>query len=125
MQLAKFADCKAKHVRSSSAHERPTSFSPALTDAVQCRRHRCALSLRTKLDQRVIVVAGLSVITIALGTKSPEAYAMVFLVGSRFAQQTDVARAFDRSVPTIGRYQRRYLAGGMAAALGREGWRRS
>jgi hypothetical protein len=32
---------------------------------------------------------------------------MVFLVDSGFAQQTDVARAFDRSVRTVRRYQKR------------------
>src|SRR5438552_3518301 len=49
---------------------------------------------------------------------------MVFLAESGFAQHTDVARAFARSVRTVRRYQRRYAQGGMAA-LGREaGWRR-
>src|SRR5437660_3039881 len=49
---------------------------------------------------------------------------MVFLVESGFAQQTDVARAFARSVRTVRRYQARYAQAGMAA-LGREqGWRR-
>jgi transposase len=53
-----------------------------------------------------------------------EAYAMVFLVQSGFAQQTEVARAFARSVRSVRRYQRHYAQGGMAA-LGREqGWRR-
>src|SRR5271166_6062267 len=52
-----------------------------------------------------------------------EAYAMVFLVESGFAQQTDVARAFSRSVRTIRRYQERYAAGGMAALSREEGWR--
>jgi hypothetical protein len=40
---------------------------------------------------------------------------MVFLVESGFAQQTDVARAFDRSVRTVRRHQARYV----------QGWRRS
>jgi transposase len=52
-----------------------------------------------------------------------EAYAMVFLVDSGFAQQTDVARAFGRSVRTIRRYQERYGHGGMAALGREEGWR--
>jgi transposase len=49
---------------------------------------------------------------------------MVFLVQSGFAQQTDVARAFERSVRTIRRYQERYGDGGMAALGREEGWRR-
>jgi hypothetical protein len=46
---------------------------------------------------------------------------MVFLVESGFAQQTDVARAFARSVRTVRRYQGRYARGGMAALGGRRG----
>jgi transposase-like protein len=83
---------------------------------------RC--SLRMEADQRVIVVAGLPVHHYRAGDEVAEAYAMVFLVQSCFAQQTDVGRAFDRSVRTIRRYQQRYVAGGMAALGREEGWRR-
>jgi transposase len=83
---------------------------------------RC--SLRIEADQRVIVVAGLPVHHYRAEDAVAEAYAMVFLVESGFAQQTDVARTFARSVRTVRRCQRRYAQGGMAA-LGREaGWRR-
>ncbi len=52
-----------------------------------------------------------------------ESYAMVFLVESGFAQQTEVACAFDRSERSVRRYQERYAQGGMSA-LGRAvGWR--
>jgi hypothetical protein len=51
-----------------------------------------------------------------------EAYAMVFLVESGFAQQMDVARAFGRSVRTVRRHQARYVQGGMAALGREEGW---
>ena len=43
---------------------------------------------------------------------------------SGFAQQTDVARAFARSVRTVRRYQGRYVQGGMTALGREEGWRR-
>ena len=83
---------------------------------------RC--SLRREADQRVIVVAGLPVHHYCAGDAAAEAYAMVFLVDSGFAQQTEVARAFGCSVRTVRRNQRRYAQGGMAA-LGHEGgWRR-
>ena len=83
---------------------------------------RC--SLRIEADQRVIVVAGLPVHHYRAEDVVAEAYAMVFLVESGFAQQTEVARAFARSVRSVRRYQRSYAQGGMAA-LGRvEGWRR-
>lgn len=83
---------------------------------------RC--SLRVEQDQRVIVVAGLPVHHYCADDAVAEAYAMVFLIESGFAQQTEVARAFARSERTVRRYQQRYAQGGMAA-LGRpEGWGR-
>ena len=82
---------------------------------------RC--SLRIDADQRVIVVAGLPVHHYRAEDLVAEAYAMVFLVASGFAQQSDVARAFGRSVRTIRRYQQRYAHGGMAALGREEGWR--
>src|ERR1700719_2210248 len=78
---------------------------------------RC--TLRIEAGQRVIVVAGLPMHHYRAEDAIAEAYAMVFLVESGFAQQTDVARAFARSVRTVRRYQGRYAQGGMAA-LGRE-----
>jgi transposase len=94
--------------------------SPAPSNTVVINA-RC--SLRIEADQRVIVVAGLPVHHYRAEDSVAEAYAMVFLVESGFAQQSDVARAFGRSVRTIRRYQERYARGGMAA-LGREkGWR--
>ena len=73
---------------------------------------RC--SLRNEAEQRVIVVNGLPVHHYCADDAVAEAYAMVFLVESGFAQQTDVARAFGRSVRTVRRHQGRYARGGMA-----------
>jgi transposase len=95
--------------------------SPAPSNTVVINA-RC--SLRIEADQRVIVVAGLPVHHYRAEDAVAEAYAMVFLVESGFAQQTDVARAFERSVRTIRRYQERYGDGGMAALGREEGWRR-
>jgi transposase len=95
--------------------------SPAPSDSVIINA-RC--SLRIEADQRVIVVAGLPVHHYDAQDAVAEAYAMVFLVDSGFAQQTDVARAFDRSVRTVRRYQRRYVQGGMSALAREAGWRR-
>ncbi|HEX8013046.1 MAG TPA: helix-turn-helix domain-containing protein [Casimicrobiaceae bacterium] len=83
---------------------------------------RC--SLRVEEDQRLIVVAGLPVHHYCAGDAVAEAYAMVFLVETGFAQQTEVARAFARSERTVRRYQQRYAQGGMAALGRTEGWRR-
>jgi hypothetical protein len=61
---------------------------------------RC--SLRIEADQRVIVVAGLPVHRYRAEDAVAEAYAMVFLVESGFAQQTDVARHLpDRCAPCV------------------------
>jgi transposase len=95
--------------------------SPPPSDTVVVNA-RC--SLRTEADQRVIVVAGLPVHHYRGEDTVAEAYAMVFLVESGFAQQTDVARAFAVSVRTIRRYQERYADVGMAALGREEGWRR-
>jgi transposase len=83
---------------------------------------RC--SVRIEADQRVVVVAGLPVHHYRAEDTVAEAYAIVFLVESGFAQQTDVARAFAVSVRTVRRYQERYEHGGMAALGKEEGWRR-
>src|ERR1700693_4119332 len=78
--------------------------SPAASNTVVINA-RC--SLRIEAGQRVIVVAGLPVHHYRAEDAVAEAYAMVFLVESGFAQQTDVARAFARSVRTVRRYQGR------------------
>src|SRR6516164_9480108 len=95
--------------------------SPAPSNTVVINA-RC--SLRIEADQRVIVIAGLPVHHYRAEDAVAEAYAMVFLVESGFAQQTDVGRAFERSVRTIRRYQEHYGDGGMAALGREEGWRR-
>jgi transposase len=95
--------------------------SPAASNTVVINA-RC--SLRIEADQRVIVVAGLPVHHYRAEDAVAEAYAMVFLVESGFAQQSDVARAFGRSVRTVRRNQGRYAQGGMAALAREEGWRR-
>ena len=95
--------------------------SPAASNTVVINA-RC--SLRIEADQRVIVVGGLPVHHYRAEDAVAEAYAMVFLVESGFAQQMDVARAFGRSVRTVRRHQARYVQGGMAALGREEGWRR-
>jgi hypothetical protein len=93
---------------------------PAISDTVVINA-RC--TLRVEGEQRVVVVAGLPVHHYRADDPIAEAYAMVFLVESGFAQQTEVARAFARSERTVRRHQERYQLGGMAA-LGRgDGWR--
>ena len=103
--------------------QQPLAFAfPAASDKTVFINARC--TLRVEEDQCVVVVAGLPVHHYRADDSVAESYAMVFLVESGFAQQTEVARAFARSVRTVRRYQERYQQGGMAA-LGRgDGWRR-
>ncbi len=83
---------------------------------------RC--TLRVEEHQRVIVVGGLPVHHYRSDDAVAEIYAMVLLVDSGFAQQTEVARAFGKSERTVRRHQERYAQAGMVG-LGREvGWRR-
>ena len=93
----------------------PTSSNTVLINA------RC--TLRAEQEQRVIVVAGLPVHHYCADDAVAEAYAMVLLVESGFAQQTEVAHAFGRSERTVRRHQERYSQGGMAALGRTEGWR--
>lgn len=83
---------------------------------------RC--TLRAGEDQRVVVVGGLPVFHYCATDVIAEAYAMVTLVDSGFAQQTEVARAFGKSERTVRRYQERYVQRGMAGLERTEGWRR-
>jgi hypothetical protein len=101
--------------RRMSAQQALALPSPAASNTVVINA-RC--SLRIEAAERVIVVVGLPVHHYRAEDAVAEAYAMVFLVEAGFAWQTDVARAFARSVRTMRRYQGRYAQGGMAA-LGR------
>lgn len=83
---------------------------------------RC--SLRREEDQRVIVVGGLPVHHYRAGDDVAQAYAMVLLVDSGFAQQTEVARAFEKSERTVRRQQERYAQDGMVGLGRTQGWRR-
>jgi hypothetical protein len=71
---------------------------PAVSNTVIINA-RC--SLRIEADQRAIIVAGVPVHRYSADDAVAEAYATVFLVEQGFAQQTEVARAFARSVRTV------------------------
>lgn len=77
---------------------------------------RCLI--RREHGYRVVIVSGIVLAQYPVGDRMAEAYAMVSLVEQGWADQNDVARAFDCSARSIRRYQRRFGAGGLAA-LGR------
>jgi prepilin-type processing-associated H-X9-DG protein len=78
---------------------------------------RC--QLRTEEGHRVVLVAGVPIAHFAVDDRMAEAHAMVSLVDQGWAEQAEVARAFDCSTRTVRRCQRRFEAGGLAA-LGRQ-----
>jgi transposase len=91
----------------------------APTDAVGINA-RCLL--KTCDGHRVVLVAGMPIAHYAVGDAMAEAYAMVQLVTQGWADQNEVARAFDRSERSVRRYQRRFEDGGLAALGHRSGY---
>ena len=75
-------------------------------------------SLRIEGEQRVVLVAGVALAHFVVGDHMAEAYAMICLVEQGWADQNEVARAFECSTRTVRRLQRRFAAGGLPA-LGR------
>ena len=74
---------------------------------------RCLL--RTDTGHRIVIVSGIVLAHYAVGDHIAEAHARVALVEQGWADQNDVARAFDCSARTVRRDQRRFEDGGMAA----------
>jgi transposase len=77
---------------------------------------RC--QVRSRDGRRVIVVGGTVVAQYAVGDRMAEALAMVNLVEQGYAEQVDVARAFDCTARTVRRHQDRFERSGLAG-LGR------
>ena len=71
--------------------------------------------LRTQDDHCVVIVSGMVLANYRLGDAMAEAHAIVSLVDQGWADQNDVAQAFDCSARTVRRHQRRYEEGGLAA----------
>lgn len=74
---------------------------------------RCTLKIEGTV--RVVYIAGLPMHHWTQGDRTAQAYAMVSLVRSGYADQNDVARSFGCSPRTLRRYQRCFETGGMSA----------
>ncbi len=74
--------------------------------------------LRTQDGHRVVTVSGIVLAHYAIGDALAEANTMVSLVDQGWADQKEVARAFECAARTVRRHQRRFEEGGLAA-LGR------
>jgi transposase len=77
-------------------------------------------AIRTQDGCRVVLVVGIPLAHYAVGDRMAEAYAMVSLVEQGWADQVQVARAFQVATRTVRRHQRRFEEGGLVA-LGRPG----
>ncbi len=65
-------------------------------------------------DQRVISVQGIAFSHYSIRDRAAEAYAMVTLFESGYADQNDIARCFGYSIRTLRRYQKNLQLGGLA-----------
>jgi transposase len=83
---------------------------------------RC--QMRSQNGHCVVLVSGIVLAQYALSDRMAEAHAMVSLVEQGWANQNEVARAFDCSVRTVRRHQRRFEDGGLAALGQRDGYPR-
>lgn len=74
---------------------------------------RCLL--RSQNDHCVVLASGIVLAQYEANDRMAEAHAMVSLVEQGWADQSEVARAFDCSARTVRRHQRRFEKGGLAA----------
>src|SRR5437899_11210570 len=77
--------------------------------------------VETEQGQRVLFVHGIVFSHYSIKDRSAEAYAMVQLFESGYADQNDIARCFGYSARTLRRYQERLKTGGLSALARPEG----
>ena len=77
--------------------------------------------VQTEEEQRVVFVHGIIFSHYPIEDRTAEAYAMVALFETGYADQNDIARCFGYSARTLRRYQERLKAGGLSALARPEG----
>jgi len=77
------------------------------------------VSIRTDGSHRMVLVHGVVFAHYDVSDRAVEAYTMVTLFQSGYADQDEIARAFGHSARSVRRYEARLTAGGLSA-LGRE-----
>jgi hypothetical protein len=77
--------------------------------------------VQTEEKQRVVFVHGVIFSHYAIEDRTAEAYAMVLLFESGYADQNDIARCFGYSARSLRRYQERLKVGGLSALARPEG----
>jgi DNA-binding CsgD family transcriptional regulator len=83
------------------------------------------VSFQTEDNQRVILVHGIVFSHYSLDDRSAEAYALVLLFESGYADQNDLARCFGYSTRTLRRFQERLKSGGLSTLARLQGGRPS
>lgn len=73
------------------------------------------LCFRTEETRRIISVQGIVFAHYSIEDRAAEAYSMVMLFESGYADQNDIARRFGYSIRTLRRYQRHLESDGLAA----------
>src|SRR5256884_1245887 len=79
------------------------------------------VSFQTEAKQRVILVHGVAYSHYSLEDRIAEAYALVKLYESGYADQNDLARSFGYSTRTLRRFQERLHSRGLSALVRPEG----
>jgi hypothetical protein len=79
------------------------------------------VSLQTEADQRVILVRGVVYAHYSQEDRLAEAYALVKLYESGYADQNDLARSFGYSTRTLRRLEKRLRSGGLNALVRPQG----
>jgi DNA-binding CsgD family transcriptional regulator len=79
------------------------------------------VGIQTEGSQRVILVHGIVFSHYSTQDRAAEAYAMVTLFESGYADQNDIARTFGYSTRTLRRYQQHLEAGGLRALVRPQG----
>jgi transposase-like protein len=93
-------------------------FAPPPSGTVWVNHH---VYFSTEETERVIFIHGVAFAHYEVSDRAAEAYAMVSLFESGYANQKNIARAFGVSARSLHRYQERLEAGGLAALARTDG----
>src|SRR5216684_54457 len=99
----------------------PSDLFPDFSPVPQMMFVNDRVSFQTEGNQRVILVHGVVYSHYSREDRTAEAYALVSLYESGYADQNDLARSFGYSTRTLRRFQERLHSGGLSALARPEG----
>src|SRR2546430_3922728 len=118
--LSAFCQAEAFYRSMNSSPDQSDLF-PGFVPAPQMVFVNDRVSFQTEAKQRVILVHGVAYSHYSLEDRIAEAYALVKLYESGYADQNDLARAFGYSTRTLRRFQQRLHRGGLNALIRPQG----